>query len=264
MRMNTCIRAILVGFEALVTVATFPAVCAAADKTDLDGTAWTLTALADRALVPGATVTLRFEGGRALGSDGCNRYTAPYSISGSTLQIGPNGASTQMACPPPLMQQAEAFANALSRTRSYRIAAGKLDLLTADGAATATFAAQSTTLAGTAWLVTGYNNGKQAVVSVLADTSLTMAFSSDGKVTGSAGCNRYTAGCAFDGAKLTISPATTTRKMCAQLERIMEQEQQFLKALESVATARFEGDRLELRTADGALAMTLEREAPQR
>jgi heat shock protein HslJ len=37
----------------------------------------------------------------------------------------------------------------------------------------------------------------------------------------------------------------------------MEQEQQFLKALGTVATARLEGERLELRTATGALAATL-------
>jgi heat shock protein HslJ len=48
--------------------------------------------------------------------------------------------------------------------------------------------------------------------------------------------------------------------MCANPERVMEQEQQFLKALETVATAGFEGDRLELRTATGALAMTLTKE----
>jgi heat shock protein HslJ len=40
---------------------------------------------------------------------------------------------------------------------------------------------------------------------------------------------------------------------------VMEQEQQFLNALQTVATARFEGDRLELRTAADALAATLSR-----
>jgi heat shock protein HslJ len=45
--------------------------------------------------------------------------------------------------------------------------------------------------------------------------------------------------------------------MCPQPAGLMEQEQQFLKALQTVATARFEGDRLELRTADGAMAATL-------
>jgi len=38
---------------------------------------------------------------------------------------------------------------------------------------------------------------------------------------------------------------------------VMEQERQFLRALETVATARFEGDRLELRSAEGQLAVTL-------
>ena len=142
--------------------------------------------------------------------------------------------------------------------------AGQLNLLGADGAATAIFTTQSTALAGTVWDVTGYNNGRQALVSVLADTSLTMAFSNDGKVTGSAGCNRYTAVYLVEGVKLEFGPAAATRMMCARPEGIMEQEQLFLKALETVATARFEGDRLELRTADGALAVTLKKQTPQR
>ena len=129
--------------------------------------------------------------------------------------------------------------------------------MTADGAVLARFAAQSQSLAGTSWNVTGYNNGKQAVVSVLNGTSLTMAFTSDGRVGGSAGCNRYTATYIVDGQKLTIGPAAATRIMCTRPESVMEQERQFLQALEMVATARFEGDRLELRTAGGQLAVTL-------
>jgi heat shock protein HslJ len=45
--------------------------------------------------------------------------------------------------------------------------------------------------------------------------------------------------------------------MCAEPDRIMEQEQQFLRALTTVATARQEGSRLELRTAEEALAVSL-------
>jgi heat shock protein HslJ len=86
-----------------------------------------------------------------------------------------------------------------------------------------------------------------------------MAFSGDGKASGSAGCNRFTAGYAAEGQKLTFSPAAATRMMCTA-PSVMEQEQQFLKALEAVATARFEGDRLELRAASGALAITLAKE----
>jgi heat shock protein HslJ len=62
------------------------------------------------------------------------------------------------------------------------------------------------------------------------------------------------------GASLKLGPAATTRKLCAQ-PGVMEQEQQFLKALESVATFRQEGERAELRTADGALAVSLKMDA---
>ena len=228
----------------------------AGDPPGLSGTAWVLSSLPGQALRPDAAVTARFEGGRVQGSDGCNRYTAPYTASGAALQVGSGGTSTQMACPPQVMQQAAAFMSALARARRYRVADGQLRLFAADGAVLATLAAQTQTLAGTAWRVTGYNNGKQAVVSVLSGTTLTMAFSAD-KVGGSAGCNRYSAAFTSTGEKLAFGPAAATRMMCAKPERVMEQEQQFLTALETVATARVDGDRLELRTAEGALAATL-------
>lgn len=232
-----------------------------ADAPDLNGTAWVLSSLPGQTLQPGATATARFEGGRVQGTDGCNRFTAPYAAAGSTLQVGPRGASTMMACAPAVMKQAEAFMGALSGARGYRVEAGQLHLVSGTGTVLATFAAQSQSLAGTAWSVTGFNNGREAVVSVLNGTKLTLAFSADGRVSGSAGCNRFTAAYAAEREKLAIGPAAATRMMCARPEGVMEQEREFLKALESVATARFEGDRLELRTAAGALAATLTRDA---
>jgi hypothetical protein len=41
------------------------------------------------------------------------------------------------------------------------------------GAAVARFVAEPQGLAGTSWDVTGYNNGRQAVVSLLAGTAIT-------------------------------------------------------------------------------------------
>jgi heat shock protein HslJ len=238
-------------------VAACAAMSPAAKTPDLANTAWVLSSLPGHALKPDALPTARFEGGRVAGTDGCNRYTAPYTATGSALQVGPRGASTMMACAPEVMKQAEAFMGALTKASTFRMVDGQLQLLAADGTVVATFAAQSQALAGTSWRVTGYNNGRQAVVSVLSGTNMTLAFSDDGRATGLAGCNNFNAAYKQDGAKLSIGPAAATRKMCASPEGIMEQEQQFLKALEAVATARMEGDRLELRTATGALAATL-------
>ena len=231
----------------------------AGDSPRLDGTAWVLADLPGHSRVPGSSITLRFEDGRASGTDGCNRYGFAYTVTGSKLDFAPSGISTQMACPPELMQQASAFTTSLTRTRAFGMLSGRLQLLDADGAVMARFDPQPEGLAGTAWKVTGYNNGRQAVVSVLTGTELTMEFSADGRVAGSAGCNRYTGSFKQDGKTLSFGPAAATRRMCVEPEGVMEQEQQFLKALETVATVRHEADRAELRTVDGALAVTLAR-----
>jgi heat shock protein HslJ len=235
----------------------------AGDPPLLDGTAWVLAELPGHARVPGSSITLSFEDGRASGTDGCNRYGFAYSGTGSKLDFAPSGISTQMACEPELTQQATAFTSSLTRTRAFGMAAGQLQLLDAEGAVIARFDPQPEGLADTSWVVNGYNNGRQAVVSVLAGTELTMEFAADGRVAGSTGCNRYTGSFKQDGKTLSFGPAAATRRMCIEPEGVMEQEQQFLKALETVATARQEADRLELRTADGAMAVTLHRAPTQ-
>jgi heat shock protein HslJ len=109
-------------------------------------------------------------------------------------------------------------------------------------------------LEGTEWVVTGYNNGKGGVVSVVSGTELTASFA-DGGVAGSAGCNDYRAGYEIEGESLRIGPAGSTKKMCSGPEGIMEQEAQFLAALSSATVYRIEGDNLELRREDGSLAV---------
>jgi heat shock protein HslJ len=192
------------------------------------------------------------------GTNGCNRYSAPVVIQGTKVEISPKAATTNMACPPDIMKLADAFMAALVSTRSYRISSHQLDLIGADGTVLATFSAQSQSLAGTSWRVTGINNGREAVVSVVAGTSVTMNFATGGKVAGSGGCNTYTSTYTQEGGKLTFTSPAATRRMCVA-SGVMEQEQAFFKALESAATARIEGNELELRTADGALALSLVR-----
>ena len=241
----------------MVAVAiTFVVGSAAADSDNLNSTAWVLASLPGRRLLPKSTPTARFEDGQVFGTDGCNRFGMAYTATNGTLKVNALGRATQMACPPEIMQQAEAFRSALTRATAYRVHDGRLELLGSDGVTLAELTAQSKSLAGTPWEVTGFNNGRQAVVSVLANFKLTMEFSKDGKVSGSAGCNTYTASYTFDGPRLVIDQVAVTRKMCPNVE-LMEQEQQFLKALATVATASFEGNQLEMRTADGALAVTL-------
>lgn len=249
-----------VGAMGLAAITGSLPMAAAADPPSLDGTAWVLTSLAGRS-VRGPVATGHFENGRMQGTDGCNRYSSTYTTKGSSIQIGPKGAATQMACPADVMRQAEAFAASLVNARTFRMSAGQLQLMGADGAILSTFAAQSQSLARSSWRATGINNGKGAVASLVADSVVTISFASDGKVSGSGGCNTYTATWKAEGNTLAFTPAVATRMMCTA-SGIMTQEQAFFAALQSVATMRIEADHLEMRTAEGALAISLVRSAP--
>lgn len=222
----------------------------------LEGTPWVLAELPGRALVGENRPTAQFEAGRVHGTDGCNRYSAPVTIRGSSIEIGPRGPSTLMACPPEVMAQADAFKAALSQARRYRIADERLELLGSDDRPLVAFTAISLALEGTAWEVTAINNGRGAVTGLVQGTSVTMEFGGDGRVFGSGGCNQYTGGYEQKGESLRFSTAASTHRMCID-EGLMEQEAAFFKAMQTVTTMRREGDRLEMRTADGALALSM-------
>jgi heat shock protein HslJ len=225
----------------------------------LDGTAWVLAELPGRELMNPGNVTLQFAQGRASGSDGCNRFSGGFEADATSLQFL-ELASTQMACAPELMAQAGAVTGALGATRSYRVGDERLELLAADGRRVAVYRAQSSGLEDTAWDVTGINNGRGAVASLAADTQVTLAFDAEGRASGSAGCNRFTAGYTRERDALKFAAAATTRMLCPT-PGVMEQEQAVLQALQQVATVRMEGDRIELRAADGALMISARRAA---
>lgn len=133
-----------------------------------------------------------------------------------------------------------------------------------DGVISVTPDAQSQEIANTEWTVTRYNAGTKAVVDVLAETHLSIRFSADAKVSGSAGCNDYTGSYSSSGQSFTIGETAATRKVCAQPEGVMKQERLFLKALSMVAFARVDGDLLELHSRDGSLAVKAVRSAGTR
>jgi heat shock protein HslJ len=106
-------------------------------------------------------------------------------------------------------------------------------------------------LAGTTWSATGINNGKEAVTSLVADTSVTAEFSEDGTLSGNAGCNTYNGTYEVSGTSMTIGPLATTKKAC--VPDVNEQEANYLAALSRVTTYTIRGDQLELRDDGGAL-----------
>jgi heat shock protein HslJ len=236
-----------------------------AQSQELGGTSWIVISYnngkqAVVSVMAGTELTANFGAdGKLSGSAGCNDYSATYQTEGNAISIGP-AISTKKACEPAVMDQETQYLAALSTAAAYRIDGNSMEMRTADGALVATFekAAASSGLPGTSWIVTGYNNGKGGVVSTLAGTDLTANFGIDGGLSGSAGCNDYSATYQIDGDKISIGPAVSTQKFCASPEGVMDQETQYLAALTTAATYRIDGSKLELRTADGVLAVSLQ------
>jgi heat shock protein HslJ len=95
------------------------------------------------------------------------------------------------------------------------------------------------------------------VVSVKAGTHLTANFGQDGNLSGNGGCNQYNGPYKVDGDKITIGPLASTMMACEPA--VSDQEAQYLAALQTAATYRIEGNRLELRAANGELAADFSR-----
>ena len=241
----------------IIVVAAFLTACKSSGESDLTGKVWVLTDLNGDPPVAGTTITIEFTtNGDAGGSAGCNRYAGKYITTGNKIEFTSPMASTMMACLEPVMNQESAYLKALSEVKTFAINADQLTLSDSSGAL-ATYQAQSQDLSGTSWLVTGYNNGKQAVVSVIGGTELTTDFGKDGTVSGSSGCNTYNGTYKVDGDKITIGPLASTRMACNDPEGVMDQESQFLAALQSAKSFKIDGSKMEMRTAEGALAVSL-------
>jgi heat shock protein HslJ len=114
-------------------------------------------------------------------------------------------------------------------------------------------------LEGSSWQVLSYNNGKEAVVSVIIGTEITANFDEDGQLIGNAGCNNYSAQYEAQGENISIETAELTEMACLEPEGIMEQEQLYLAALETADTYKIEGVTMDMRTSEGSRVATFQR-----
>lgn len=231
----------------------------AASADPLVGTIWTLTELNGQPPLPFTLITAEFlDNGLVTGSSGCNNYTATYEVAGDGITIDLSvGVATRKACPEPIMAQESEYLAALGAVETHEVAQDSLILYDAGRNAVAAFEAESQDLAGTSWKVTSYNNGRGGVVSASSQTELTANFGEDGQLTGNAGCNDYFGPYEADGGNLALGPLGTTRKLCP--DEIMEQEAAYLAALETAAAYRIDRLTMNIRTADGATAVIMQR-----
>ena len=246
----------------LVGCCRVPAAARTPPAMTIEGPTWRLTVIGGEtpgtAGQTGRPVTARFEAGRVDGFSGCNQFLGGYTIDGDRIRFAPL-AGTMMACAPPATALEKSVREALAGTVRYAIDGDRLTLTPTTGAALAFQAEPPPTVAGVVWHVTGFNNGRDAVVGPLAGTDPTLSFA-DGMVTGNAGCNSFRAPYTIDRERITVGPAVTTRKACAG-EGVMQQEREFLAALATATKWSVRGGMLDVHRADGQRVLNAKAEA---
>ena len=244
------------------------AACSGAEGTaSLEGTLWALESYlnADSETVdalPESGARAEFKNGEVTGTSGCNRFFGSYEVDGNSISIGPLG-STLMACPPPLMDQEFGFMTSFQSAATYEISGDTLTMSNADGEVVVTFIeSEPLSLTGINWIANGVNNGRGGVQSILIGNEITAVFGEDGSLSGSAGCNNYSGTYEVDGEKLSIGPLAATEKFCEQPEGTMDQESEYLAALQTVASWSIDGDLLDLRTSESSRAVSYNAGSP--
>ena len=164
-------RRMLIGI-ALVTVGIVVAACSSGGSGGTGGTIeginWKLTSYdfggTETAVPDGFVVNATFKAGQVSGFSGCNVYNASATVDGAKLTIG-KAATTMKACEPTATDLEASYLGNLSNAATFTATADKLTIYNKTGKQVLAYAAGAANPLEGEWLVTGYNNGKEAVTS---------------------------------------------------------------------------------------------------
>jgi len=99
-------------------------------------------------------------------------------------------------------------------------------------------------------ILISYRDAAGALAPPLTGTQVTARFDNDGTLSGLAGCNNYSGAYQVTGATLSLAPIAATMKFCGEPIGVMDQEAQYLSALQTAAGFHAENGQLTL--LDGA------------
>jgi heat shock protein HslJ len=225
------------------------------DSKALEAGVWKATEIAGVTSVltaKGTEVTASFAAGQLSGSGGVNRYTATYETQAGDLITISQPAATLMAGSDEAMAQEQAYFAALTQAKKYTVTADSLTLTDDQGTVLVRYAVvQPTALEGTEWDALAYNNGKDALQSLVASSAITATFGPDGRLAGNASINQYSTTYSTADDTMSIDAQIVTTQMAGP-EDLMQQEAAYLAALPKTATYTIEGDELWLRDSGGA------------
>lgn len=225
------------------------------DPAALKGTQWVLSASSEtQGDLTKLGIMTKFDDTNMSGFSGVNSYSGPYKAGDDgSFEAGPF-ASTMMAGPQAAMAAEAVYLKVIDAANKYQVKDGKLTLTTSEGKSVTYDAAKAFTLPGSSWTVTGYNNGKEAVVGAVEGSDLTLQFGTDSTVSGNGGVNSFNGPFESGDTSIKIGPLASTKM--AGPDNLMAQEQQYLTALQAATEWEVANGVLTLRDAKGAMQVT--------
>jgi heat shock protein HslJ len=201
-----------------------------------------------QSVVIGSETTADFRADWKLsGSGGCNQYSAGYTTTASNGITITQPVTTLMACAEPIMQQETQYLSLLPQAAKYEISGDQLTLSDKTGTKLLIYKKHvnmPATIVGT-WNLLSYNNGKEAIQTVITGSKTTAVFGSNWKLSGSGGCNEYSAAYTTPAPNgITITQPISTMMACEN--NLMQQETQYLSLLPTAAKYEISGDQLTL------------------
>ena len=221
-------------------------------------TEWVLATLNGEGLLEGTHITLKFEEEWLSGFAGCNAYgggpdSGRYVATAEGSLEMPVLAITVMDCPSPegVMEQEQAYVDALTNAAAYRLADDGLEILNATGETVLVFFRQEqvdldpSDLVGTAWQLVSMDG-----TTPVEGSSITLVFQDAHRVSGHAGCRDYLAVYEAAGDDLDFFYTAMLGAVCLE-EALQEQEGAYTTMLGWTDRFRLSEGGLELLTARG-------------
>jgi len=123
--------AAVVGVVVALGLSGLMSLAAASDTTPLSGTTWELSGWNSPDpidTITGQPITLEVESGQVSGFAGCNRYFGPVDLGPSMIALGPNLATTMMACADPVARSESSYLALLVSADGWALSGNQLTL----------------------------------------------------------------------------------------------------------------------------------------
>ncbi|MFN8621555.1 MAG: META domain-containing protein [Chloroflexota bacterium] len=201
------------------------------DGSVLNDVPHTLRATVRMTPTPNASPGRTGSAGIASGEAGCNTFTTPYLMNGTSLSFPGDVVLTTKTCNAKSTALESNYLQAFQWIGSFGVRDDALWFFQNSGAPVAVYIASPAGPIDGAWNVTAYKNSKGSIVPVLPDAPLSISFEEDGTFSGNTGCNTFTGSYKANGQWLVIADIAGGRSACPS-DALSDQEVQFLGALQ--------------------------------